>query len=120
MSRNYGAQEAWEWNFLDMMGEGHITNNAAEGGNNRLATRMRTSHPGFYNFAAVLNKELSNTKNKLEWFDTGILNYCQSNRAGTMEKSRMKLWEGLHISLEFLNKFRQICLLLFFTIISYT
>ena len=78
------------------MREGHITNNDAEGGNNRLATRMRTSHPGFYHFAAVINKELSNTKNKLEQFEAGNLNYHQSNRARTMQKSRMKLRKGLH------------------------
>ena len=96
MSGNYGTQGAWEWNFWNRMGEGHLTNNAAEGGNNRLATRMRTSHPGFYHFAAVINKELSNTKNKLEQFEAGNLNYHQSNRARTMQKSRMKPREGLH------------------------
>ena len=39
MSGNYGTQGAWEWNFWNRMGEGHLTNNAAEGGNNRIANK---------------------------------------------------------------------------------
>ena len=50
MGGQFGTAPNFQWNFYENMEDRHKTNNAAEGGNNRLATRMKTSHPGIYCF----------------------------------------------------------------------
>lgn len=65
------AATGFHWNFYDRLEEGQLTNNPSEGANNRLATRMGASHPGFYHFCTILTKELNNSKNNLEDFENG-------------------------------------------------
>ena len=72
-----------------------MTNNAAETMNNRLRVRMRTAHPGFYEFCQTLSKEVENSKGKMEQFEAGNLQSSQSIRARTLQKSRTKLKEML-------------------------
>ena len=72
MGGAFGNNEAgYHWNFYDRLEEGQLTNNPSEGANNRLAQRMGVAHPGIYHFCSVLKKELNNTKNNMEAFESG-------------------------------------------------
>ena len=91
MRGQYGQNGQYEWNFYDRMEDGHLTNNAAEGANNRLSIRCRTAHPGIYQFFGVLKKELKTTMNKMEQYEAATLHFSQTTRARTIQKSRLKL-----------------------------
>jgi hypothetical protein len=68
-----GSYPVESWHFWDRMEEGHLTNNACEGQNNRLASRMPTDHPGTYKFLGNLCKENQNTHNRMEQAKGGRL-----------------------------------------------
>ena len=80
-----------EWNYWDRMEEGHLTNNACEGLNNRLRRRMGSDHPSFYKFAGVIQKELLNSRNKMEQVLSGTIQQHKTGRTLMLEKSRKKL-----------------------------
>ena len=91
MSGQFGQHPNWEWNFYNNMEDRHKTNNAAEGGNHRLMCRCKTAHPGVYRFFGVIKKELQNTFNKMEQFESGALQVTESTKSRTLQNSRMKL-----------------------------
>ena len=91
MGGNFGTDGNYQWNFYDRLEEGQQTNNPSEGYNYRLATRCKTSHPGFYQFSCVLGKEIENTKSKIEQLEAGNIHETSSRRAQTLQKSRLKL-----------------------------
>ena len=95
-------QEGWEWNAYDRLEDGHLTNNNAEGANNRLASRARTAHPGLYRFCDLVKSELQNVRNKCTQFEAGNLHPTQCTRARRTEKTRTQLktlLENRHITL---------------------
>jgi hypothetical protein len=91
MGGSFGTVGHFEWNFYNRLEEGQFTNNPSEGYNNRLSSRCRTSHPGFYQFSSVLGKELENTKSKLEQLEAGNIRETQSRRSYTLQKSRLQM-----------------------------
>ena len=71
---NFGnLEDGYEWNGYDRIEEGFLTNNTAEGANNRLFKRAGRPHPGFYRFCGLMKEEMENVKNKAEQFEQGIL-----------------------------------------------
>ena len=91
MGGSFGTAGHFDWNFYDRLEEGQFTNNPSEGYNNRLSSRCRTSHPGFYQFSSVLGKELESSKSKLEQFEAGNIRETQSRRSFTLQKSRVQM-----------------------------
>ena len=88
----FGSElEGWEWNAYERIEDGHLTNNNAEGGNNRLMTRAKTPHPGLYRFCDLIKKELGHVKNKCEQFEAGNLHAVQHKRVRRTAKTRSKL-----------------------------
>ena len=88
---------------VDRLEDGHLTNNNAEGANNRLASRARTAHPGLYRFCALVTSELQNVRNKCTQFEAGNLQPTQNSRSRRTEKTRTQLknlLENRHISLK--------------------
>ena len=79
------------WIFYDRLSEGHLTNNACEGLDHRLRTKMKTDHPGIYKFFGVIAKETSYSVSKIEQVEAGNLIRFQSRRTKALEKTRTNL-----------------------------
>ena len=77
-------QAGWEWNALDRLEGGHLTNNNAEAGNKRLQERVGKDHPGFYRLATTFKSELEHVKNKVEQLEAVSCQPCRSKKLGNM------------------------------------
>ena len=92
MSGSFGNQDrCFEWNFYNNLEGGQMTNNPSEGQNHRLASRAGKAHPGFYEFCSTIQKEVENTKTKIEQFETGKTLEVANRRAATLLSTRTAL-----------------------------
>ena len=73
-----GPHRPADWNLYEM--EDNLTNNSAEGGNNRLFTRMGRSHPNINLFISHLKKEMDWACSKLRQAEHGLIEIPQSRR----------------------------------------
>ena len=78
--------EGWEWNAYERIEDGHLTNNNAEGGNNRLMTRAKTPHPGLYRFCDLIKKSLDMSKISVN--NLKLATCMQSNTSGSGGRQR--------------------------------
>ena len=79
------------WNFYDRLEDGHLTNNACEGLNNRLRSKMKTDHPGIYKFFGVISQETSYSFSKIEQTECGNLVRFQTRKTLALQKTRVNL-----------------------------
>ena len=68
-----------------------MTNNPSEGQNHRLANRAGKAHPGFYEFCSTIQKEVENTKTKIEQFELGLALEVRNRRAAKLQNTRISL-----------------------------
>ena len=62
-----------------------------QGANNRLRSRARTDHPGFYRFCGLVKTELDHVRCNCEQFEAGNLVTPQHSRARRTQKTRNQL-----------------------------
>ena len=88
-----GPHRPEDWNVFEM--DENLTNNAAEGGNNRLFTRMGRPHPNINTFLSHLKKEMDWACSKLRQAEHGLIELSQSRRTKQVIRTRRKLKELL-------------------------